>query len=267
MIAICSIAKSGTTYFRLVLSNYLQIVYGDPDVRVTYQKMAGELFPNRILSSIRSDLTYVAPADGHIIHRTPYRDVLWDHAWEYVHLLGRNSKTVHLYRNPLDALVSHYFYFWENRPPKERIHTERADAPISDAYSFFPYMIDNYAAHFSRLRELAQARENVLRVSYESMMINPSIVFSATFDWLGLEISMSGIDEAIRRSSRSSVRKEEERSGRAIHAWEGFKGSFVRSGEVGEWQEHLSPEQRETIEKELDDRGIRLDEFQLRAPD
>jgi len=263
VIAVCSIAKSGTTYFRLVFANYVQLVYGDPDQRIDYAELSQRFFPNRILSSMRPDLEYEPAPPGHVIRRAGYEDFLWDHSWEYAHLLGRGSRVVHLYRNPLDALVSQYFYFWENRPEKERIHKEVPGSPIRDPFSFLPYFLPEYSRHYRRLRHLARSKSNVLRVPYEKLIGDPIPTYADTLRWLGLDVDSSAVEEAVARSGKKAVRAEEAETGNAIHAWPGFKGSFIRSGRIGEWREYLSDSQVEEIRRELAGRDISLDEFQL----
>jgi len=72
------------------------------------------------------------------------------------------------------------------------------------------------------------------------------------------------VSRSVEAASIKETRKEEAHLGGAIHApKEGLKGSFARSGKVGQWREFFDEADLDRIRTRLRKGGIDLEEFCL----
>ena len=107
-IILITIQKSGTHYFRLLLTNYLHCLYVQDNIPIGFSEMTNEIFPNDWHKMVLNK-HYKLNAPNEIIKRTGYNDFQYSHEFPYIEFI-RNSKIIFLYRNPLDFIVSFYFH-------------------------------------------------------------------------------------------------------------------------------------------------------------
>ena len=227
-----SIPKSGTNKFRILLANYVYKFYVDRNFDVTYGFMDKNIFRFSREDYLQTTIgTYRAPDKfREIFDKAPFSDSFHSHTTRFLEY--SRGKIIFIYRNPLDYLVSYYFNQYEYRHrPGANIHS------ISDVIE---PALDGYIVQLKQMREIAK-KKPVLTITYEQMIREPNSTFQIVLEWLNLPIDIEILEDAIRASDISVVRKEEEASG-PIHSVEGFSGFFTRSGEIGQWKKHLSKE-------------------------
>lgn len=248
-----SIHKSGTTYFRLIFANYLKLYYDETSTLVTYKEMQSRIIPNErdgCFFKKNSTKKYREP-DDKVIRNTKYRDFIYGHSYAYLEYC--QGKIISLHRNPLDTIVSRYFYSWANRPEKESRYNSPRDV--------IDIVLNKYIAHYNFLKKLSEKKSNILRISYEMMILNPFVTFNIVLNWLNIPIDRDKLEKAIDFANIKNVRKEEEMNGKAIHSPNGYKGYFTRSGKIGQWKEYFGEEDIKYIVKNLEDHNIDLNEF------
>lgn len=247
-----TLMKSGTTYTLLFLSNYISFVFGDRS-SVDFDRMNGEFFWHSFESAMCREEFEQLCANGMFARGLipGYRGLIHTHVdtesneW---------SKAICLYRNPLDYIISSYYYFHVNRGIR-----------LNHPRDIIDQKVESFVAVYGRQLELVSTRPNdVLQVSYERLMSDPNGSFGKMIQFLGWVVDEEGVAFAMEHSSRKKVKEMESSCGRAIVQGSGgrFEGSFVRSGKVGEWKEYFNDADLQRVESILNKSGLSLNEFE-----
>lgn len=137
-----------------------------------------------------------------------------------------------LYRNPLDQIVSWYFY--------EYINKRKMEVDLDD---ILDTLIRNYSRHYYRTKLLHSVNpEQTFLVSYEELISKPLKKMVEILSFLELPVDEQLINLCINASSRKAVQKEESEKGTTIHSNSLSVKSFIRSGDIGDWKNYLSGE-------------------------
>ena len=246
-LVLMTIPKSGTNYLRLFLANYLMLYYFGIETNVTYNEMHTEIFPNDWNNTVNGKGERLPPHP--VMAKTPYSDFIYGHIAE--NMIQPPRKLIALYRNPLDTLISQYFYSYHYRPERQ------------GEYSHPRELIDDWTDGFARVYlniRCWAAHGSCLPVSYEGIFRFPEASFLSLLDWLALPKGLAKVRTAIEFSSIKKVRQEEEQTG-PIHSPQNFTGSFVRSGQIGQWKEWLTEDDAGKIAARLESHDISLNEF------
>lgn len=259
MLVIGTIARSGTHYAMILLSNYLSTIMGQREP-VTPAGM-NEMFPNNW------HINYLA---YHKLPFGPYHEkpprapheavkglnldeVTRSHSI-FQKTLWRHHKVLHLYRNPLDYSVSLFNYKHKKRPDlPDRCHSPQEVLDIK---------FENYCDMYLSYKEAAQSGlYSVLRISYENLIADPEFWLGAIIEWLGCEVDRPAVRKAIQNSSIKNVQKAEKAGSKVNPDASGLRGSFISSGQVGQWREHYSESDFAYWRQRFSQRGINLDEL------
>jgi len=107
-------------------------------------------------------------------------------------------------------------------------------------------------------------QSHVLLVAYEEMKLNPNDTMRRVLTHLNVDVHDNLIEFAVEASAANKVKETEKKRGRAIHApVAGLKGSFVRSGAIGQWQESFTDDDVKRARDVLARYDVSLDEFVL----
>lgn len=246
-----SIQKSGTNYFRRLMANYLVMYFERRDEPVTYDEFHSKLFPNVRDAYLEGYKKYVSPHP--IMASTPYADFVYGHKPTFLeHCPGR---IIFLYRNPLDNIVSMYFFRYKNRPERENLYNHPREV--------IDLVLPNFMYRYTLARDISRRKPNLLRVPYELLVREPFETLHLVLNYLGLPIDVATIAKVVEASSFNAVRKEEEMRETPMHAPEGFKEFFTRSGKIGEWKDYFEEADVKKIASKLANNGIELGEFIL----
>ena len=139
------------------------------------------------------------------------------------------KKAIYLCRDGRDAIVS-YWYYW-NQVRGTSIHfndfiKESSSHPYGPWHDHVQYWLD--------------APINKLVIRYEDMLINPALYLKKALAFVKLECNESIVNEAVERSSFSSLKEIEKRKGFKLEMLKNVE--FVRKGEVGSWKELFDAE-------------------------
>lgn len=233
-LVLSSIPKSGTNWLKLILGNYFinidrhhsQYVAIEYDVfnSVFPNNVRGIFFENREESSREYPLTEF---------NSLYKDFLYDHVSLFDnHEVLSPKRRVYLYRNPLDVLISRYYYSYRNRVGREKI--------VSHPREIIGQIIPKYASQWLQIRKNSSRSQNYL-IAYESLSKSAESTTAGLIRWLGIPLVGSCVSWSLDVSSIDSVRKTELKRGEAIHSPpQGLKGSFARDGSIGQWRDYFS---------------------------
>lgn len=252
--------KSGTNFLRLLLSNYLYNLGKNTFELVEYDQVHFDFFPNVRMHVIQKKVAYQRPSDSHFIKKLGFSDFIYDHGSELDFDPNLHAKkTIYLYRNPLDLMISQYYYFFENR----------VDANHSIDHP--RYLIDTNLPSFCKYYNLMLKRsesfpEKYKVISYESIKEKTEETFSDIIKFIGLKFDASLVDFSIEAASIKQVKKTEAKLGHAIHQPKKtfIKGSFARSGKIGQWQNYFDSNDLEQIRDILKENNLNLNNFQTK---
>jgi hypothetical protein len=152
--------------------------------------------------------------------------------------LDVTAGAIYVVRNPLDVAIS---FSHHNRTTVDNIiefMNMKSAATTSNATNVYEFY-DTWSGHVASWTATPSATLHVMR--YEDMLANPQKSFAAVVKFLGIEAPRPRIEKAVRLSSFQVLKEQERRQGfrerpRAMEA-------FFREGKAGQWRKVLSKEQ------------------------
>ncbi|MEZ9551554.1 sulfotransferase domain-containing protein, partial [Vibrio breoganii] len=143
----------------------------------------------------------------------------------------RNSsiKTIYVYRNPLDNLVSSFFY---------HIRKRDESGEVSSIKNYIRSYLLKYVPLYDHMQQ--QKRQGQFVLCYDQIMGDKKKEYGKLLNYLNIPVDDEILDLAVDRNSIKLVKETEEKQGHAIHSTKGNSKSFVRSGITGDYASHLS---------------------------
>jgi len=236
-------AKSGRTWFRVMLSRFYQIKHD---------------LPRRHLLEF-DNLYRKNPAIPRVLfsHNNYMRDYLKD--WDTLNHF-RGKKVVMLVRDPRDIAVSQFFQ-WKYRMRPHKIRLNKFPAPGAELTTFdfvthpgcgIPKMIEFYndwARAFPYLGD-------ILVVRYEDMRKDPAATMRQVLEFVDTPGTDEEITQAVEFASLENMKKLEENGpsrGGGMRLKSGDRGnpeSFkTRRGKVGGYRDYFDDEQVAVVDK------------------
>lgn len=243
-IIVSSIPKSGTHYILFLLANYLRIHFEGADAPVT-PKMLDELFPNTLRNKP------VAAHGQSLARKAGAADIIWGHHYKYLRVSSAR-KIIFLYRNPLDQIVSNYFY-------ATRLKTmEQTDAlygkSMEDAVAILAH---RYGRDYSFHKRNLLGRQ-AMPLSYEILMQDKWNIAYTLLNWLGWPVNKAHLDTSLHFSDKRTIKALELKHSTPVA---NAKESFIRDGSCGGWKQHLNDAHVAAVVSILAGYGITMDEF------
>lgn len=252
LVWLASYPKSGNTWVRLFLANYLvnatqplpineayRYALGDSLI-VLYRKVAGKPVDPRNVAQILS----LRPA---VLKGIAGNDV--DVSLVKTHYGNRRIRgvplippeltrlAVYVLRNPLDLVLSYADHYG--------VSLEQAVDQISAADSWISaneinvmQYIGDWSQHvqsWTRTRDFP-----VATVRYEDMIADPGAAFGTVLRRMGVPVEAERLERAIRFSSFEELRRQEDATG--FHETSRHAERFFRAGESGQWRTKLPAE-------------------------
>ena len=250
--------KSGNTYIRFVYFHLLNIIKNNNDQVLTYQDLRD------IQHHTIEEFTLDEPN---------YTEMpLFFRTHNGYHPYYQNFKLIYVYRNPLDCMVSNYFFKEKDRPwriinkdliekiPKFYWNTGGFIPVIANVKKLFKeslrYYFPDWCMHIKRY---IGTTPHI--ISYESLMCRPWDIFYSLFNDLGIVYESSQLETALELSSFESIKKMESKEGAnaqtsAKKHGKNFAGKFARSGKVGQWKEYFDEDDLYYVERTMKKYGI-----------
>ena len=239
-------AKSGRTWFRLMLSRFYQIKHGLSERRFLE-------FDN--LNKIDPEIPKVFFTHGNYLR--DYRNN-WNSKSEFY-----DKKIVFLVRDPRDVAVSQYFQ-WKHRmhPYKKFLNAYPEHGEELSIYDF----VMNRDAGLRRIvgffnlwaSEMPRVRD-IMVVRYEDMRKSPETTLKEVLAFMGTPGSDAEIKEAVAFASYDNMKRLEERrtfwaSGRRlVPGKQGNPESYkVRRAKVGGYRDYFDDDQIAEIDRYVD---------------
>ena len=172
------------------------------------------------------------------------------------------AKYIIVLRNPKDVCVS----FWHHK--LRRKASVPTDTPIKwdDYVSDFVRGTMGWASWFDYVMEWWEHKDspNFLFIKYEDMKTCLSDSVHTVADFIGVEVTEKLIEDVVQNSSFSSMKGDDtcNYSWQAGHGkFYSAEGEFIRKGEVGNWKEYFTEDQKKQFDdmcSKLRDAGLEL---------
>ena len=224
--------KSGNTWARFVIFNYYNIINHDAEDTLTHKELRTQYNPYYL---------------GEEVHPTPIEGfpVLFRTHRFYQKIFDVFSKTLYVYRHPLDTLISEYWFF------KKRL----------EPFSNYPVQIRkklydlDYYVKFNLSRTLTHHKRSFPKVdvilSYEKRKLNPYEEYLRAFQEMGIEVDEKALKKSIELSSFKNIKKMGTKKDQKSGARADFVGEFARSGKIKQYESELLPETITYFKKQI----------------
>ena len=258
---IASYPKSGNTWVRAMLTNYLQAndapasinrLIGGPIAgdREAFDECLGlkssDISPDEVLryrplfhTTLADELpspTFVKVHDAYL--RLPCGAALFPES--------ATSGVVYLVRNPLDVAVSYACHRSKSIDDTVRWMNDSAAVESDSAtgiFHRFPQPLTTWSGHVASWLDQEELPLQVTR--YEDLLAGPHAAFGRIVRFAGLEWDGSCLAWSVDQSAFSRLRAEEVKSG--FREKQPTAPSFFRAGVAGSWRTTLSPRQARAL--------------------
>lgn len=253
IIWLASYPKSGNTWVRAFLQNYLDVGDRPSDINTLDRYFADESKPNwyaRHTSRPLSELDtgeicalrplvhrdIAASRPGSIIVKT--HNLLGEFNGQPLHEMAVTAGAVYVVRNPLDVVISAADHFGLSIDGAiEFLNSETTGSPTDEAN--VTSVLSSWSTHVRSWAEGGGDATFVLR--YEDLLEKPLNRFKALVRFLGLNLDKARLRQAIRFSSFGELRKQEQSRGFIERSPNSAR--FFRSGQKDQWRNELSKKQ------------------------
>jgi len=237
-----SLMKSGTTYTINFLINYINIEFNDGNEALELKFLNAFHSTSSRLKS--KSPAYIRSTQNEVLKNTNFNLLIHTHN----NISDFSAKRVMITRNPLDYIVSKYFWHYKERGANDKL----IDVWESICNGFI-------SVYKSQLEILNYEQAILLR--YEDITRNNN-EFKKLLEYLELRYNEGSYNMALQFSSKEYIKKMESKKGSPIIAGNNFKGhSFIRNGSVGDWKNHIDNELKEKITLHLKVNNICINQF------
>lgn len=255
---IASYPKSGNTWVRAFLQNYIEDPNRPRDINRLHEQFVDEVKSYRYQAFIpdskkTTDLSLeevcaIRPmVQAQMAAEAPATQFVKTHNFqgEYkgypLHNWQVSSGAIYILRNPLDVAVSlkHYFDYSYD----EAIAYMSEDmAGTPNEPDNVPQVVSSWSQHVA---SWTQGGRNLLVLRYEDLLAQPQKYFKKIESLLGVKKNTKRLTKAIKFSSFNQLKKQEQAVGFAEKHEDA--GLFFRQGQSGQWREQLTESQIKTI--------------------
>ncbi len=254
---LASYPKSGNTWVRAFLQNYLDASDRPSDINKLDKYFADESKPNwykPLVDKPLTDLdlaqicalrpavhkTIAATRQGSIIVKT--HNFLGEYNGLPLHDMSVTAGGVYIVRNPLDVVLSLADHF--GLSVDEAIlfmNSETTGSPTDEAN--VASVLSSWSVHVRSWVDGGGDATCVLR--YEDLLAKPAKAFKSLVGFLGFKPNSALLRQAIRFSSFSELRKQENQRGFVERSPNSNR--FFRTGRQNQWRNQLTREQVGTL--------------------
>lgn len=229
--------KSGNTWLRFLIINYYNLLIDDKEKNIiTFDKL------NQIQSNILDRGTTIMPVRGFpFIYRTHKK---------YIKSYLLFDKKIFIHRNPLDTLISSY-YFYRNRNIPFSDEKKEIRNKMLDINFYVKIKIDEWIEFYYTSIKYAD-----IVINYSDLKNHPEIELTRIINFLNGEYNRDFIVKSIHSSSFENINlmasKYSQEYGNGPKDGS-FYGKFTRSGVEGQFNNELSTETINFVLKKFKD--------------
>lgn len=230
---LASYPKSGRTWFRFILANYLDFA-GDLGVGVNLHSMFA-VVPNFDFDPVRGVRAF------RFAERRPGIPLILVSHHPYRRLLFRGQPVIFMVRDPRDVMVSAYFHATRH---KHRFAGDMASF-LRDPRQGLPSLVRYLNAWAEGLR-----RHRHVVLSYERLSADPEAAAAQALTFLGCAVDAGAVRRAVEASRFEAMREREIEGGIPAHDYDrGDQESLrMRRGKVGGFADYLQADEVAFVE-------------------
>ncbi|WP_418358213.1 sulfotransferase domain-containing protein [Shewanella basaltis] len=256
---VASYPKSGNTWVRAFLENYIQNQDQPVDINTMHTLSTAESAAHRYQAYLPKDKTSTTElsldeisilrpqVQADIAHQAQGTTFVKTHNYlgEYngqpLHNYSVTSGAIYVVRNPLDVVISMANYFDYTIDEAIAYMAEEMTGTPNEV-SHVPQIITSWSMHVSSWTSDDSSR---LILRYEDMLDDPKKAFRKVESFLGLKKDPARLKNAIKHSSFAQLKAQEAKRG-FVEKHENAN-AFFRQGGKHQWQAKLTPEQVKRI--------------------
>jgi hypothetical protein len=231
---LASFPKSGRTWLRFILANYLNITH-DLGLHLDLSNMFA-VIPNHALDSRRGFDAWRTTGGQHgiplvVASHEPYSRY---HFWR--------RPVIFVVRDVRDVMVSAYFHYTR--------HKRKFEGQVSDFIRDPVYGLESYIRYFNGWAE-GLSHHSSFVISYEGLKANPRDITAKCLEFLGWAVDDEVLERAVAASTFDAMRALELATGIPDHDYDrSDRDSLrVRRGKVGDYRTVLSADDVAWIQK------------------
>jgi hypothetical protein len=253
IIWLASYPKSGNTWLRAFLHNFLRDPDRSHDINKLTELTAGE--SQAYLYRAQDPAFDETTADARVrelrplVHRAISRgspdsvlvkthNALVEDSGSPLVSLDLTAGAIYVVRNPLDVVIS---FSHHNRTTIDQMiafMNTKSAATRTNALNVYE-LYDTWSGHVASWTATPSPTLHVMR--YEDMLANPQKSFAAVVKFLGIAAPRQRIEKAVRLSSFQVLKEQERRQG--FRERPARMEAFFREGKAGQWKKVLTKEQ------------------------
>lgn len=267
---VASYPKSGNTWMRAFIENYVQNSPQPIDINSIYKVSTAEskadryqayLEPGRLTtdltteeicslrSSVHADIA--RQANGTTFVKT--HNYLGEFRGHPLHNSQVSSGAIYIVRNPLDVTISMARYFDYTIDETIDYMAEEMTGTPNEKENV-PQIITSWSLHVKSWTQHPENSRLVLR--YEDLLDNPRKVFRKVESFLNMKKDPNRLKNAIKHSSFNQLKAQEKKHG-FVEKYENAN-AFFRKGRKNQWKEKLSDTQ---VQKIVDNHHQQMENF------
>ena len=256
---IASYPKSGNTWMRAFIENYLKNAQQPIDINTIYNSSIAESSAHRYKAHIDKDkeTTDLSTEELCAIRLQVHADIarqangttfvkthnfLGEFRGYPLHNSAVTSGMIYIVRNPLDVAISMANYFDYSIDEAIDYMAEEMTGTANEKENV-PQIITSWSLHVKSWTQNPEANRLVIR--YEDMLDNPIKVFRKVESFLGLSKDPKRLKKAINFSSFKQLKTQEKSHG-FVEKHENAN-TFFRQGRKNQWREKLTEAQIKKI--------------------
>ncbi|SFC29780.1 sulfotransferase domain-containing protein [Pseudoalteromonas denitrificans] len=267
---VSSYPKSGNTWVRTFIENYIQDLPTAVNINTLHQISTAEAYSYRFADHLAKGKTttelsmaevcairprvqsaMASEAQGSLFVKT--HNILGNFEGYPLHNSTVTAGAIYIVRNPLDVVISLANYFdYTIDEAISYMAEEMTGTPNEPAT--VPQYISSWSVHAKSWTQHKQKEFLILR--YEDLLDNPQKMFKKVESFLGMKKNPARLNKAIRFSSFEQLKNQEKQSG-FVEKHENAN-SFFREGRKNQWRSILTPEQ---VKKIISDHFEQMKEF------
>ena len=216
--------KSGNTWLRFLLYNYHNLLLNPQETKtISYDRL------NKLQNNVMDRGTTFSSERGfplfyrtHTIYKTPY---------------NLFNKKIFIHRNPLDTLISSY-YFYKNRSISFSDDPIELRDKLRNIDFYVKFKIDSWINFYNTSIKHAD-----IAINYSDMKMDAETELTKLIHFLNWEKDVNVISKSVQYSSFNKIKEMGDKKGQKYGNGPidgSFKGEFTRSGEEGQFHDELS---------------------------
>ncbi|MDF1672840.1 MAG: sulfotransferase domain-containing protein [Vicingaceae bacterium] len=218
-IFLVSFPKSGNTWLRFIIANLIS------DEEISFENI-DQYVPDLYISH-------------KIVNSKKERRILKSHNTYFRYY----PKTIYIYRDYRDVLVSYYLYQSALNKFKGTIQEFITSDALNKPFKSWKNHIT------SALNYQKTCPENILLISYEELSLNPEKIVNKLINFCEIK-PINTVNEALLKSDFDYLKTIENKKQGNFKKLTG--NSFFREGKVGNWQKHLSDSDIDFLKKDIE---------------